>query len=59
MRILNAIHAQVIGGVNKQIYDRVISSGFPDEKVFILPNAIKVSEKYVEKSIAEVPVIGM
>lgn len=45
--------------INQQICDLVVNSGFNKDKSFVLPNAIKVDQKFVEKKLKSPPVIGV
>lgn len=45
--------------INDEITQMVIEAGFAHNKVFTLPNAIKITEQYREKTLKNPPVIGI
>lgn len=55
----SSLNCDYVVSINQQISDLVVAAGFDKNKSLILPNAIKVDQKYQAKKLKSVPVIGM
>jgi len=55
----NSLHCDYVVSINQQISDLVVAAGFDKTKSLVLPNAIKVDQKYQKKSLKNPFVIGM
>ncbi len=55
----HSLNCHYIISINQQISDLVVEAGFEKEKSFVLQNVIKVDQKFCEKKIKAVPVIGI
>lgn len=55
----NSLICDYIISINQQISDLVVAKGFEKTRSFILPNVIKVDQKYLEKKLQNPPKIGI
>lgn len=55
----NSLHCDYVISINQQIADLVVAAGFDKEKSLVLPNVIKVDQKYQQKTLKNPPVIGI
>jgi len=55
----NSLNCDYVVSINQQIADMVVAAGHAEAKSFVLPNVIKVDEKYREKKLKNPPVIGI
>ena len=55
----NSLHCDYVVSINSQIADLVVSAGHDKAASFVLPNVIKVDEKYTAKKLKTAPVIGI
>lgn len=55
----HSLNCDFIISINKEIADMAIAEGFAQTKSFVLPNVIKVTEKYREKQFKKPPIIAM
>ncbi len=55
----SSLRCDYIISINQKISDLVVAAGHGKSKSFVLPNAIKVDQKYLEKKLKNPPVIGI
>ena len=55
----SSLNCHYVISINQEIADLVMQFGFPKERCFVLPNAIKVDQEYSKKEIKKTPTIGM
>jgi len=55
----HSLNCDYVISINQQIADLVVESGFDKAKSFVLPNAIKVDQKFYEKKPKSPPTIGI
>jgi len=55
----SSLNCNYVININQQISDLVVATGFNKEKSFVLPNVIKVDQKYRAKTLKIVPIIGI
>lgn len=55
----NSLHCDYVISINQQIADLVSAAGFDKIKSLVLPNAIKVDQKYRKKVLKNPPKIGI
>lgn len=55
----NSLHCNFIISINQQIADLVSAAGFDKARSLVLPNAIKVDQKYQKKVLKNPPKIGI
>ena len=47
----NSLHCDFVISINQQIADLVVAAGFDEAKSFVLPNVIKIDQKFCEKKL--------
>jgi len=52
-------HCDFVISINQQISDLAIASGLDPSRSFVLPNVIKIDQKYHEKNLSNSPIIGI
>jgi glycosyltransferase involved in cell wall biosynthesis len=55
----SSLNCDYVININQQISDLVVKTGFDKEKSFVLPNVIKVDQKYRAKTLKIAPTIGI
>jgi len=55
----SSLNCDYVISINQQISDLVVATGFNKEKSFVLPNVIKVDQKYRVKTLKIAPTIGI
>lgn len=55
----SSLNCDYIVSINQQISDLVVEAGFDKNKSFVLSNVIKVDQKYRQKHLKTLPIIGM
>lgn len=55
----SSLNCDYVININQQISDLVVATGFSKEKSFVLPNVIKVDQKYRAKTLKIAPTIGI
>jgi len=55
----NSLHCDFVISINQQIADLVVAAGFDEDKSFVLPNVIKIDQKFREKKLKSPAVIGI
>ncbi len=55
----NSLHCDFIISINREISDLVVKAGFDASASFVLPNVIKIDQKYREKKIKSPPTFGI
>ncbi len=55
----NSLHCDFVISINQQIADLVVAAGFDEARSFVLPNVIKVDQKFCEKKLKSPAVIGI
>jgi len=55
----HSLNCDYVVSINQQISDLVVAAGFEKEKSLVLPNVIKIDQKFLEKKIKTPPVIGI
>lgn len=52
----NSLHCDYVISINQQIADLVVAAGFAKERSLVLPNVIKVDQKYQGKTLKNPPI---
>lgn len=55
----SSLNCDFVININQEISDLVVAAGFDKTKSFVLPNVIKVDQKFFEKELKSLPVIGI
>lgn len=55
----HSLNCDYIISINREISDLVVASGFDKSRSFVLPNVIKIDQKYFEKKIKNPPTLGI
>lgn len=55
----HSLNCDFVININQEISNLVVAAGFDKAKSFVLPNVIKVDQKFFEKKLASPPVIGI